>query len=116
MNQALRKDISHPDMKVPKLTAHKFDDWNIYYTSVVSRQSSLDGISLDYLLREEELRNHKANWPSREEIPKHCIVLRVSRYKSDTEALYSLLVEHIRISGCVYNLVIKLKRFKDGRH
>ena len=37
MNQVLRKDISLPNMKVPKLTAHSFDDWNTSCTSLVSR-------------------------------------------------------------------------------
>ena len=115
MNQSLRKDVSLPDMKVPKLTAQTFDDWNTSFTSVVSRQTSLAGISLDYLLRDVELGNYEANWPTREEKLKHCLVLAGSRYKSDTESLYSLLVEHIGTSGCGSNLVIKHKRFKDGR-
>ena len=115
MNQTLRKDVSLPDMRVPKLTAQTFDDWNTSFTSVVSRQNSLAGISLDYLLREDEFGNYEANWPTREEKLKHCIVLRSSHYKSDTEFLYSLLVEFIKISGCGSNLVIKHKRHEDGR-
>ena len=59
INQTLRKDVSFPDIEVPKLTAQIFDDWNTLFTSVVSRQNSLVGISFDYLLREEELGNHK---------------------------------------------------------
>ena len=34
-NQSLWKEISLPDMKVPKLTAQTFDDWNTSFTSVV---------------------------------------------------------------------------------
>ena len=109
INQTLMKDVSLPDMKVPKLTAQMFDDWNTSFITVVSRQNSLAGIPLDYLLREEEFRNYEANWPTREDKLKHCIVLRSSRYKSDTESLYSLLVEHIGTSGCGSNLVIKQK-------
>ena len=81
----------------------------------MSRQNSLAEISLDYLPRKEEFENYEANWPTREEKLKNCIVLRISRYKSDTESLYSLLVEHIRTSGCGSDLVIKHKRHKDGK-
>ena len=115
INQSLKKEVSLPDMKVPKLTAQTFDDWNTFFTSVVGRQYSLSGISLDYLLRDEEIGNYNANWPTREEKLKYCIRLNGSQYKSDTESLYSLLVEHIGTTGCGSNLVIKHKRFKDGR-
>ena len=46
---------------------------------------------------------------------KFCIKLNESRYKSDTEYLYSLLIEHAGTVGCGSNL-IKHKRFKGGRH
>ena len=61
INQTLRKDVSLPDMKVHKLTVQTFDDCNTSFTSVVSRQTSLAGISLDYLLRDEEFGNYEAN-------------------------------------------------------
>ena len=64
INQSLRKEASLPDMKVPKLTAQTFDDWNISFTTVVGRQNSLARISLDYLLRDEEVDNYGANWPT----------------------------------------------------
>ena len=64
INQTLRKEVSLPDMKVPKLTAQTFDDWNTSFTSVVGCQHSFIGISLDYLLRDEEIGNYEANWPT----------------------------------------------------
>ena len=82
INQSLRKDISLPDMKVPKLTAQTFDDWNISFISVVGRQYSLAGISLDYLLRDEEVGDYETN----EEKLKFCIKLSGSRYKLDIES------------------------------
>ena len=115
IDQSLRKDISLPDIKVPKLTAQTFDVWNTSFTSVVGRQHSHTGISLNYLLRDEEVGNYKANRPVREEKLRFCIKLISSSYKSDTEALYSLLVQHIGTTGCGSNLVIKHKRFKDSR-
>ena len=71
---------------------------------------------MDYLLRDKEVGNYKANWPTCEEKLKFCIKLSGSRYKSDTESLYSLLVEQIGTVGFGFNLIIKHKRFKDGRH
>ena len=59
INQSLRKEISLPDMKVPKLTAQTFDDWNTTFTSVVGCQSIFAGISLDYLLGDKEVGNMK---------------------------------------------------------
>ena len=96
INQTLHKEFILPDMKVPKLTAQNFDDWNPSFSTVVGRQNSLAGISLDYLLRDEEIGNYNANQTTCEEKLKFCIKLHGSRYKSDTKALYSLLVEHIR--------------------
>ena len=115
ISQSLRKEVTLPDMKVPRLTAQTFDDWNTSFSTVVGRQNSLAGISLNYLLRDEEIGNYNANWPTREEKLKFCIKLHGSRYKSDTEALYSLLVEHIGTVGCGSNLIVKHKRFKEGR-
>ena len=107
ISQASRREASLPDMKVPKLTDQAFDDWNTSFTTVVGRQNSLAGISLDYLLRESEVGNYNANWPTREEKLKYCIKLHGSSYKSDTESLHSLLVEHIGTVGYGSNLVIK---------
>ena len=90
-------------------------DLNNFFTSVVGRQYSLAGIFLNYLLRDQEVGNYKANWPTCEEKKRFCIKLNRSRYKSDTESLYSLLVEHIGTTGCGSNLVLKHKYFKDGR-
>ena len=115
INQSLWKEKSLPDMKVPKLTAQTFNDWNTSFTSVVGRQHNLAGIFLDYLLREEEIGNYETNWPTREDKLKFCTKLSGSRYESDTESLYSLLVEHIGTTSCGSNLVMKHKRFKDGR-
>ena len=115
ISQSLRKVATLPDMKVPKLTAQTFDDWNTSFITVVGRQNSLVSVSLDYLLRESEVGNYGANWPTREEKLKFCIKLHGLRYKSDTESLYSLLVEHIGTVGCGSNLVIKHKHFKEER-
>ena len=115
INQSLRKEISLPHMKVPKLPTQTFDDWNVSFTSVVGWQHSFAGISFDCLLRDEEASNYKANWPTSEENLRSCIKLSGSCFKTGIKSVYSLLVEHIRTTGCGSNLVIKHKHFKDGR-
>ena len=68
---------------------------------------------MDYLLRDKEVGNYEANWPTCEEKLKFCIKLIGLRYKPDTEALCSFLVENIRTVGYGSNLIIKHKRLKD---
>ena len=93
-----------------------FDDWNMSFSTVISRQSSLAGsISLDYLLRDEEICNYEANWPTREERLKYCITLHGSHFKLDSGSLYFLLVEHIGTTGCSSNLISGHKQPKNGK-
>ena len=73
INQLLRKEVSLPDMKVPKLTAQTFDDWNTLVTSVIGQQYCLSGISLNYLLRGEDVGNYESNFPTWEEKLRFCI-------------------------------------------
>ena len=73
-------------------------------------------ISFECLLSEEELGNYEEDWSSREENLRHYIIIRGSRYKSNTESLHSSLMEHIGTSKCDSNLVIKHKHFKNGRY
>ena len=114
INQSLRKEISLPDMRVPKLTARTFDNWNTSFLNCGRAATQSRIISLDYLLSDEEACNYDANWPTREDKSRFYIKLSDSRYKSDTQSLYSLLVEHIQTTGCGSKLVIKHKRVKDG--
>ena len=114
INQSLQKEVTLTDMKVLKLTDQTFDEWNTSFTIIVGKQSSLTGISLDYLLRENKIGNNGANWPFHEENLKFCIDMNGLRYKLSTEFLYSLLVEHNSTVGYGSNLVIKHKCFKEG--
>ena len=88
INQILKKDMSLPDMMLPKLIAQIFVNWNTSFTNVVGRQNSLAVISLYYLLSEVKVSNYERNWPTREKTLKHCIVLREFCYTSNTESLH----------------------------
>ena len=65
--EKMRRDVSLPDMEVPKLTNSNFDDFNTAFVAVVSRQTSRAGIALEYLLRDNEVGNYNTVHSSRED-------------------------------------------------
>ena len=103
-DMASKKAVKLPDMKVPKLTNTNFEDWNTAFSSVVGRQYSLADVTLDYLLRDNDVGDYSLAWTSRDEKIKNCISLSGTRYKFDREGLYSLVVEHIGTDGCGLNI------------
>ena len=62
INRLIIQEVSLPDMKVPKLMDQTFDDWKPSSVSIFGPQYSFAGITLDYLLKDEELGNYEANW------------------------------------------------------
>ena len=50
----IRKNQSYPDMVVPTLTSTNFEEFDLAFTGAARRQFGLAGISLDYLLRQED--------------------------------------------------------------
>ena len=102
-------------MKVPKLTSTNFEDWNTAFSSFVGRQYILADVTLDYLLRNKDDGYYNFAWISRDERINNCISFNGTIYKYDTEGLYSLAVEHIGTDGCGSNILIKHKRYKDGK-
>ena len=113
--EQMRRDASLPDMDVPTLTSGNFDDFNTAFTAVVSRQTSRAGIALDYQLRDNEVGNYNDVYSSREDKLKVCMQLRGTVFKEDSEALYSLLVQHIGTTGTGSNIVRKHQLSKNGR-
>ena len=113
--EKMRRDVSLPDMEVPKLTNSNFDDFNTAFVAVVSRQTSRAGIALDYLLREDEVGNYNAVYSSREEKLKACMELHGTIFREDSEAVYSLLVQHVGTTGTGSNIVRKYQTSKNGR-
>ena len=53
-------------MKVPTLTGTNFEEFYLAFTATVSRQNSLIGIPLDYLLMPYAVGNYDAAWNYRE--------------------------------------------------
>lgn len=113
--EQMRRDASLPDVEVPKLTNSNFDEFNTAFTAVVSRQTSRAGIALDYQLRDNEVGNYDAVYSSREDKLKSCMQLQGTIFKEDSQAVYSLLVQHIGTTGTGSNIVRKHQINKNGR-
>ena len=62
-----KRNVTLPDMEVPKLTPTTVEDWHTAFTTVVRKQTGLSGISLDYLLRSNSFGDYNLNWPTRED-------------------------------------------------
>lgn len=88
----MRKTQQLPDMTVPKLTNSNFETFNTSFQSAIRRQMSLSGVSLAYLLRDNEVGNYDSNWTTREDRLHGCLKFSGPIYKDDRESLYSLLV------------------------
>lgn len=111
----MRKSQKLPDMIVPKLTNSNFETFNTAFSSAVSRQLSLAGVPLAYLLWDNEVGNYDGNWATREDRLHGCLKFSGPLYKDDRESLYSLLVQHVGSTGVGSNIINKYKVSKSGR-
>ena len=110
-----KRNVTLTDMEVPKLTPTTVEDWHTAFTSVVGKQTSLSGISLDYLLRSNSFGDYELNWLTREDKLHICISITSHRFKTDSESLDPLLIQHIGTFGCGYDSTTKYKSSKNGR-
>ena len=111
----IRKNQSYPDMVVPTLTSTNFEEFDLAFTGAARRQFGLAGISLDYLLRQEDEGNYNSPWETREEQLKMCAAFQGQKFKEDSGALYDLLVQHVGTTGTGSNIITRHKSSKNGR-
>ena len=111
----IRKNQSYPDMVVPQLTSTNFEEFDLAFTAAARRQFGLAGISLDYLLRKEDVGNYNAQWETREEKLKMCAAFQGQKFNEDSGALYDLLVQHVGTTGTGSNIISRQKSSKNGR-
>ena len=104
-----------PDMKVPKLTSTNYDAFHTAFFTLVSRQKSVHGIPLSYLLRDGPQSVYHNGFPSRSEKLAACLELRGAKFNQDSQALYSLYVEHIGTTGMGSSTINAHKRTRNGR-
>lgn len=104
-----------PDMKVPKLTSNNYDAFHTAFSTLVSRQKSVHGIPLSYLLRDAPQSAYHNGFTSRAEKLAACLEFRGPKFTQDSQALYSLYVEHIGTIGMGSSTVNAHKRTRNGR-
>ena len=105
------------DTMVPKVTNKNIDEFETQFYHQVGRKDSSAGrgIALDYLLRLEETGDYKANYASRNDRLKACMVFSGPAYTEDGKILYSLLTAHVDANGSGGSLIKKYKQTSDGR-
>ena len=105
-----KRDSNLPPMEVPKFKGQNYDEFMTSFTTLVSRQTGVNDLPLDYLMRENETGNYEAAYTSREAKLKHCVRLSGDNFRADSKALYSLYVQHIGTTGTGSSVI---NRFKD---
>ena len=103
-----------PEVVVPKLTATNYEIFNTAFTAVVTRTIGMNGLPLDYLMR-ETVGNYEVAWPTRTDKLKNCILFRGASFTQDRETLYSLYVQYVSTDGIGSNIINKHIRSKNGR-
>ena len=116
-HQKRRDNLTHHAMDVPTLKENNYEEFELAFKAAVRRQDSMHGsISLDYLLRDNDVGNYNALWANRAEKLSNCVTLRGQAFATDNETLYNLLVQYVGIDkGSGSNIVTRHKRNKDGR-
>ena len=71
-----------PEVVVPKLTATNYEIFNTVFTAVVARTIGMNGLPLDYLMR-ETIGNYGGIWPTRTKKMKNCILFRGASFTQD---------------------------------
>ena len=102
-----------PVMAIPKLTDSNYDAFNTAFVALIARTMGISGTTLDYLTRTEN-GNFDSVWDSRRTKLKACTMLTGPRFKRDSEALYSLFVQHVGTEGHGSNIVKQFKTTKNG--
>ena len=102
-----------PTMTVPKLTATNYETFNTAFTAVATRTMGTNGTTLDYLMRTDN-GNYDSPWESRKSKLTMCTRLAGPNFRRDSEALYSLYLEHIGNEGHGSNIVKQFKTTKSG--
>ena len=102
-------------MTVPKLTRNNFDDIDLSFQGAARRNICLSVISIEYLVRPNDIGNHDAVWKSREEKLNNCVIFVWQSYNNDAEILYTLLFKHVGTSGTGSNIISKIENSNNGR-
>ena len=114
-DQAMFSALSKlPDIVVPKLTSTNYEVFNTAFSATVARTIGMNGIPLDYIMRETD-GNYDSAWPTRGDKLKNCLSLTGAAYKNDNATLYSLYVQYVGTDGIGSNIINKYTANKNGR-
>lgn len=109
-----KKNDSNTTMDIPQFKGNNFDEFMTAFKTLVSRHTGANELPLDYLMRDNVQGNYNAAYASREQKLKTCVTLNGDNFRSDSELLYSLYVEHIGTTGIGSSTVNKFKSSKNG--
>ena len=101
-------------MDVPKFKGLNYDEFMTSFTTLVSCQTGVNDLPLDYLMRENATGLYDAVYASREAKLKHCIRLTGDNFRTDSKALYSLYIQHIGTTGTGSSVLNRFKDTQDG--
>ena len=113
--QKSKWDATLPNTEVPQLNPTTFEYWNTAFAGEVGRQTSLSVISLCYLLCSNSVGCCNLGCPTREGKLCNCVSLTRQRIKTDSDSLYSLLVQYIGTVGCISNILNNYNRSNNIR-
>ena len=113
-NKRRKEANASKDMTVPKFHGHNYDEFISAFKSLASRHNGVNGLPLDYLMRNGPPADYFAVWSSREEKLMNCIIFQGDNFCTDREALYSLFVQHIGTTGPGSTFVNKYDRSRNG--
>ena len=110
----LRKDRVLPEAKVGTL---KPENWNDFKDSVIealSRVNGVVGVPLNYVVREMEINNYMAPFPTRMKRLVACSRLNGPQFDEDNGNVYGLIVQYVGTSQGK-SIVERYKQSRNGR-
>ena len=113
-NKRRKEASASKEMTVPKFHGHNYDEFISAFKSLASRHVGVNGLPLDYLMRDNPPGDFFAVWNSREEKLVNCVIFQGDNFRTDREAVYSLFVQHIGTTGPGSTFVNKYERSRNG--
>ena len=109
-----RNTSTAASMTVPAFKGSNYDEFIAAFKSLASRQIGINGLPLDYIMRDGPPANYTGQFTSREEKLMKCIIFLGDNFKTDRELLYSLFVEHIGTNGVGSAFINKYESTRNG--
>ena len=109
-----RANNTLPDMSIPKFNGNNHNEFMTAFTILANRQICINNISLDYLMRENELQPYDGFYASRKDKMRSCMVFTGDNFHVDRESLYSLFIKYIGTTSTGSSITNKFKLNQNG--